>query len=495
MVSLNGEDDMTDIADRPTTTTPGAREEVDRSNGTRPVPHPDGERLEELARRHLWMHFSRMGHFQHAEVPTIVRGDGCHVWDQHGRQYLDGLSGLFVSQIGYGRRELADIAAQQAETLHYFPVWSYAHPPAIELAARLAELAPGELNRVFFTVSGSEAVESALKLARQYHRVMGEPGRYKVISRATAYHGVSLGALAITGVPALRTPFEPMPGGFPKVPNTNQYRPAFPGLEGEALTDALVASLEQAILTEGPETVAAVFMEPMQNAGGCLTPPTSSYFPKVREVCDRHGVLLVSDEVICAFGRLGTMFGCERYGYEPDIITVAKGLTSGYSPLGAAICSDRLIEPFLSDERAAFAHGITFGGHPVSCAVGLANLDVMARESVVANVAAHEGYFGELLAGLRDLRIVGDTRGDGYFRAIELVKDAETKERFSRDEVERLLRGTIAPRMYELGLIARVDDRGDPVIQFAPPLIAGRAELEQIAETMRTVLTEASASV
>jgi adenosylmethionine-8-amino-7-oxononanoate aminotransferase len=486
---------MTDIADRPDTLPTTATEEVTGPDVVAGSASEHDERLQALARRHLWMHFSRMGHLQHAEVPTIVRGQGCHVWDDQGRRYLDGLSGLFVSQVGYGRRELAEVAATQAETLHYFPVWSYAHPPAIELAARLAELAPGELNRVFFTTSGSEAVETALKLARQYHRVMGEPGRYKVISRATAYHGVSLGALAITGVPALRAPFEPMPGGFPKVPNTNQYRPAIPGLEGDALTDALVATLEQTILAEGPQTVAAVFMEPMQNAGGCLTPPSASYFPKVREICDRYGVLLVSDEVICGFGRLGTMFGCERYGYEPDIITVAKGLTSGYAPLGAAICSDRLIEPFLEDERLAFAHGITFGGHPVSCAVGLANLDVMERESVVANVAANGPYFGELLAGLHDLRLVGDTRGDGYFRAIELVKDAQTKERFSRDEVERLLRGTIAPRMYELGLIARVDDRGDPVIQFAPPLIAGRAELERIAEVMRTVLSEASATI
>jgi adenosylmethionine-8-amino-7-oxononanoate aminotransferase len=304
-----------------------------------------------------------------------------------------------------------------------------------------------------------------------------------------------MGALAITGVPALREPFEPMPAGFFKVPNTNQYRPAFEGLAGEALTDALVATLEQTIRTEGPETVAAVFMEPMQNSGGCLTPPTPSYFRKVREICDRYGVLLVSDEVICAFGRLGTMFGCERYDYQPDIVTTAKGLTSGYSPLGAVICSERLIAPFLEDERLAFAHGITFGGHPVSCAVALANLDVIETEDLLGNVSVNGPYFGELLAGLRDLPIVGDTRGDGYFWAIELVKDAATRERFDRDEIERLLRGTIAPRMYELGLIARVDDRGDPVIQFAPPLIAGRAELEQIVDIVRVVLEEASASM
>lgn len=447
-------------------------------------------RLQELARRHLWMHFTRMGRAQQAETPVIVAGDGCYVTDSAGRRYLDGLSGLFVSQVGYGRRELAEVAATQAEAMHYFPIWSHAHPPAVELAARLAALAPGDLDRVFFTVSGSESVESALKLARQYFRAIGQPGRYKVISRVGSYHGTTMGALAITGLPQFREPFEPMPTGFFKVPNTNAFRPAFPGLSGEDLTDALVASLDQVIRTEGPETVAAVFMEPLQNAGGCLPPPTDSYWPKVREVCDRYGVLLVSDEVICGYGRLGTMFGCERYGYQPDMITTAKGLTSGYSPLGAVLCSERLMEPFLADERASFAHGITFAGHPVSCAVALANLDVFEREDVVGNVDRNRHVFRSLLEDLRDLPIVGDVRGEGYFFAVELVKDNTTNARFDRDEVEPLLRGKVGPRMLELGLIARADDRGDPVLQFAPPLVAGTDELEELVGIVRKVLTE-----
>ena len=458
------------------------------------IDEAEHDRLQQLARRHLWMHFTRMGRAQSVETPVIVSGRGCHVTDTRGRRYLDGLSGLFVTQVGYGRRELAEVAARQAEDLHYFPIWSHAHPPAVELAARLARLAPGDLDRVFFTVSGSESVESALKLARQYFRSVGQPGRYKVISRAGSYHGTTLGALAITGLPQFRTPFEPMPAGFAKVPNTNAFRPAFPGLTGEDLTDALIAALDGAIRAEGAETVAAVFMEPLQNAGGCLGPPSASYWPRVREVCDRHGVLLVSDEVICAYGRLGTMFGCERYGYQPDMITTAKGLTSGYSPLGAVLCSERLVEPFLADDRAAIAHGITFAGHPVSCAVALANLDVFDREDVLGNVDRHRHTFRELLEGLRDLPVVGDVRGEGYFWAVELLKDAGTGQRFDRDEVEPLLRGTIGPRMLELGLIARADDRGDPVLQFAPPLVAGPAELEELVGIVRKVLTEVTAT-
>ena len=332
----------------------------------------DTERLNELAKRHLWMHFTRHASYATHEVPIMVRGEGCYVWDAHGNRYLDGLSGLFVVQAGHGRRDLAEAAAAQAETLEFFPVWSYAHPPAIELAAKLAELAPGDLNRVFFTTGGSEAVESAWKLAHQYFRAIGQPERTKVISRETAYHGVTLGALAITGVPALRDPFAPLISDLAShVPNTNRFRHEFEHDEQAFMLWATDA-IEQRILAEGPETVAAVFLEPVQNAGGCFTPP-AGYFQRVREICDRYGVLLVSDEVICAYGRLGEMFGAQRFGYQPDMITSAKGLTSGYSPLGALIASDRLIEPFLQP-KAAFTHGLTFGGHPVSCEIGRAHV-------------------------------------------------------------------------------------------------------------------------
>lgn len=446
--------------------------------------------LSELARRHLWMHFSRLGSYgDDTPVPIIARGEGCHVWDATGHRLLDGLSGLFTVQVGHGRADLAEAARAQAETLEYFPLWTYAHPPAIELAARLAELAPGDLNRVFFTTGGSEAVESAWKLARQYFRAMGQGHRHKVVARKTAYHGTTLGALAVTGIPALRTPFEPLTPGAVHVTNTNRRRHPLGGDE-KAFMLAVTDEIEERILFEGPETVAAVFLEPVQNAGGCLVPP-EGYFPRVREICDKYGVLLVSDEVICAFGRLGTMFGCERYDYLPDIITCAKGLTSGYSPLGAVICRDFLAEPFL-EHKASFAHGITFGGHPVSCAVALANLDVFDRERVLDNVCEHEAGFRARLETLRDLPIVGDVRGAGYFQALELVPDQGTEARFSAEEREELLRGFLLPRFFAEGLIARADDRGDPVVQLAPPLIAGPEEFDVIESTLRRVLTEAS---
>ncbi len=444
--------------------------------------------LQAKAKRHLWMHFTRLGAYEARDVPVVARGDGCYVFDEHGKRYLDALAGLFTVQLGHGRGDLADAAREQAARLAYFPIWNFGHPSAIRLAARVAELAPGDLNRVFFTSSGSEAVESAWKLARQYFGAIGQGQRYKVIARRGAYHGTTLGALAITGIPSIRSPFEPLPTGGAHVANTNRYR--HPLADDEAAFSAAVAgAIDDAILLEGPETVAAVYLEPVQNAGGCLAPPTG-YFQRVREICDRHGVLLVSDEVICAFGRLGHMFGCERYDYLPDMVTTAKGLTSGYSPLGAVIARDFLAEPFLSD-RESFLHGTTFGGHPVSCAVGLANLELFDAEGILDHVLAHEGELRARLESLRDIPLVGDVRGAGYFHAIELVKDAATAERFSPDESDDLLRGFLAPRLYETGLICRVDDRVDPVLQFSPPLIAGPAEFEFIETTLRTVLTEA----
>jgi adenosylmethionine-8-amino-7-oxononanoate aminotransferase len=392
-------------------------------------------------------------------------------------------------QVGHGRPELARAAQRQAETLDYFPLWSYAHPPGIELAARLASLAPSDCNRVFFTTGGSDAVESAWKLVRQYFRVTGQAQRHKVIARRVAYHGTSLGALAVTGVSTLRAPFEPLTPGGVHVANTNRYRHPLAHDE-KAFMLEVTDAIEDAIVFEGPDTVAAVYLEPVQNAGGCLVPP-DGYFARVRELCDRYGVLLVSDEVICAFGRLGTMFGCDRYDYVPDIVTCAKGLTSGYSPLGAMICRDFLAEPFL-ERGASFLHGITFGGHPVSCAVGLANLDLFDELDVLANVERHEPGFVERLRGLLDVPIVGDVRGAGFFHAIELVRDRETQERFTTEQVQEMLRGFVAPRLYEAGLVARTDDRGDPVVQLAPPLVAGDTELDVIESKLRDVLTEAS---
>ncbi len=446
--------------------------------------------LEARARRHLWLHFTRMSSYQGNDVPVIVRGSGQYVYDTRGKRYLDGLSGLFVSQIGHGRTEVAEAGARQAAELAYFPLWSYAHPRAIELAERLAALAPGDLNRVFFTTSGSEAVESAWKMAKQYFKTIGQPGRYKVLSRDIAYHGTSMGALAITGLPDIKTPFEPLPPGGVRVPNTNFYRaPGFVAEDVTAFGRWAADEIERAILREGPESVAAVYLEPVQNSGGCFPPPPG-YFPRVREICDRYGILLVSDEVICAFGRLGYYFGSQRYGYQPDVITFAKGVTSGYAPLGGMLVSDRLMEPF-SDGPATFLHGVTFAGHPVSAAVALANLDVFEKEDLLGNVRANEDAFRSTLKKLGDLPIVGDVRGDGYFYGIEMVKEKTTRETFTDEESERLLRGFLSHALYDAGLICRTDDRGDPVIQLAPPLTCTQEHFDEMEQILRSVLTEA----
>jgi adenosylmethionine-8-amino-7-oxononanoate aminotransferase len=440
--------------------------------------------LQELGRRHLWMHFTRMSAYKDQEIPIITRGEGCYVYDEHGNRYLDGLSALFCVNIGHGRADLVQAGADQAKELGFFTNWSYAHPPAIELAAKVASLAPGDLNRVFFTSGGSEAVESALKLSRQYHKVTGNPNKTKVIAREIAYHGTSLGALSATGITSLRQPFEPLTPGGCHVPNTNTFRLPH-GLSPSQLADTVAERIE----FEGPDTVAAVIMEPVQNAGGCFVPP-DGYWKRVREICDEYNVLLISDEVICAWGRLGEWFGAQRYDYLPDMITTAKGLTSAYAPMGALIVSDRVAEPFMEGNQS-FTHGFTFAGHPVCSAIALANLDAMEREGVLENVRRNEGAFREMLDGLRDIPIVGDVRGTGYFYAIELVKDQDTDEQWSDEESEVLLRGFLSGELFRRGLICRADDRGDPVVQLSPPLIAGPKQFEEIEAVLRPVLTEA----
>ncbi|MDQ3572234.1 MAG: aspartate aminotransferase family protein [Actinomycetota bacterium] len=457
---------------------------METTTATATVPRT-GADLQELARRHLWMHFTRMGGYDAEHpIPIITRADGAHVFDEHGNRYLDGLSGLFCCNAGHGRAEIGEAMERQVRELDFVTNWSYAHPRAIELATRIAGLAPGDLNRVFFTSGGGEAVESALKLARNFHRIQGKGQKHKVIAREVAYHGTTMGCLMATGLTGLRTPFEPFAPGGCHVPNTNSYHwpdDRDPLWAAEQIADR--------IEFEDPVTVAAVILEPLQNAGGCI-PPQEGYFQRVREICDSNDVLLISDEVICAWGRLGHWFGSERYGYQPDIITTAKALTSAYAPMGAMIASDRLFEPF-SHGAESFAHGFTFAGHPVAAAAAMVNLDIFEREDLCGHVLRKQGEFRGMLEGLREIPIVGDVRGDGFFHAIELVKDQETKEGFTDEEGEWLLRGFLSGELYKRGLICRADDRGDPVIQLAPPLICDTPEFEEIEAVLRPVLTEA----
>jgi adenosylmethionine-8-amino-7-oxononanoate aminotransferase len=469
--------------------------------------------LQRAAKEHLWMHFTRMGGFGTADVPIIVRGDGCHLEDANGRRYIDALAGLFSVNIGYSfGEEIGQAALEQMRELPFYTNWSYAHPRAIELAAEVASLAPGDLNRVFFCSGGSEAVESAWKLARQFYAARGEttaraataepetrhdehkaamsapPRRYKAIARHIAYHGTTMGALSINGIPALRAPFEPLVSEVRHVSNTNRYHRPPEETEAE-FTGFLLAELEQAIVSMGPETVCLVHMEPVQNAGGCFTPP-EGYWRGVREICDRYDVLLSADEVITGFGRLGYWFGSERYDIRPDIVTSAKGLSSSYAALGAVVATDRVMEPFMG-ETSMFSHGITFGGHPVMCAIALKNIEIMKRERILEHVRENEDAFHATLSQLLDLPIVGDLRGTGFFWAIELVKDKETRETFSDEECEKLLRGYLSTALWDAGMICRADDRGDPVIQISPPLVAGQTEFDEIVGILGEVLSGA----
>jgi adenosylmethionine-8-amino-7-oxononanoate aminotransferase len=466
------------------------------------------DELRRLANDHLWLHFTKMGG---GEAPIIVRGDGCYLEDVHGKRYLDALAGLFSVNLGYGfGEEIGQAALEQMRELPFYTNWTYAHPRAIELAAEVAALAPGDLNRVFFCSGGSEAVESAWKLARQYFAVREgatqrpgvEPGemvgrqvggpapghKYKAIARNIAYHGTTFGALSINGVEALRTPFEPLVPEVRHVSNTNRYhRP--PEETEEEFTAFLLDELERTIQEMDPETVCLIHMEPIQNAGGSFIAP-AGYWKGVRELCDRYDILLSADEVITGFGRVGHWFASERYDIRPDIVTCAKGLSSSYAAIGAVVATDRVMEPFLS-RSSMYTHGITFGGHPVMSAIALKNIEIMKRERILEHVLGNEDAFRSTLGQLLDLPIVGDLRGTGYFYALELVKDKETRATFSDEECETLLRGFLSPRLFERGLICRADDRGDPVVQISPPLVANQAEFDEMTGILGDVLAEA----
>ena len=424
----------------------------------------------------LMLHFTPYGE-DWSKLPVIVSGEGSYVTDDRGRSYIDGLAGLFTTQVGHGRAELAEVAAKQMKELGFFPNWSFQHPRSLELAAKIAALAPGDLNSSFFVSSGSEAVETVIKLARQYHKANGEPGRYKIISRDVAYHGTTMGALSVTGLPGFKAPFEPLPGGFYHVKNTQQ--------DPEGAADAI----EQMIEAEGSDQIAAVILEPVQNAGGCLVPPPA-YWKKVREICDRHGVLLVSDAVICAFGRLGEWFGIERFDVVPDMTSFAKGVTSGYLPMGGVVVNDKIAHT-LKNNAPMFMHGSTFGGHPVSSAVALENIKIMEREKLLQNVHDLEGHFGDELGRMAEAHpIVKEIRGMGFFWAVEINPERADGTPLTGDEYQKYFKGVVSRKLLEGGLICRFDDKDEPVIQFSPALVSDRGVISRIAEITDEALTE-----
>ncbi|HEX2149973.1 MAG TPA: aspartate aminotransferase family protein [Actinomycetota bacterium] len=460
---------------------------VEAANTPTDEPPVDGRpSIERSARRHLWQHFNKP---LADDTPTPVimeRGEGCYLWDTSGKRYLDGMAGLYAVQAGHGRAELAEAAAGQARKLGFYPIWTSLHPPAAQLAERIAGLAPGALNLVFFTTGGGEAVESAWKLAHQYFSITGQPQRTKVIARDMGYHGTTLGALAVSGLDSLKEPFSPLLSDLTShAAATNRTQCRF--CAGQAACSLACADdIEQKILAEGPETVAAVFLEPVQVRGGCLT-PADGYFARVSEICDRYGVLLVSEEAICAFGRLGDWFGCARLGYQPDMITFAMGATSGYAPLGGVIVSDRIGEAFRHGEMP-FSHGLTFAGHPVACAVALANIDLLEREGLNDRVRSMEPEFRGRLETLLEHPLVTEVRGMGYFYALALGRESGP---LSSEEQEWLGQSFFNRRLPELGLICRVDELGGPALGLSPPLIAGPPEFERIVAVLRQGLDEA----
>ncbi|HSC02559.1 MAG TPA: aminotransferase class III-fold pyridoxal phosphate-dependent enzyme [Solirubrobacteraceae bacterium] len=453
--------------------------------------------LEEVAHEHLLMHFTRNGAFGPGRQPVLVleRGEGPYVFDTHGNRYFDALSALFCSQLGYSYgEELAAAAAAQMAKLPFSTVWSMSHPAAVELSGRLAELAPPGLGHVFYTGGGAESVESAWKIARLYHNATGGEQRTKAIARRVAYHGATLGALALTGVDGYKAPFGRPAIDVRHVSPTNRFRLAEDERFGEAVHDdaafsrLLLDEIEAVVLEEGPETISMFIAEPVQNAGGCFVPPTG-YWQGLRELADRYGFLVVADEVITAFGRLGEWFGSTRVGAAPDLITTAKGITSAYAPMGAVFAHDRVVAPLYDDPKRSLLHGITFAGHPLCAAISLKNLEIFERDRVFENVKSLEGHLHDRLSELLSLPIAGDVRGAGFFWAVELV--GEDGRRFDAEEREKLLRGFMFGRLMKAGMIARPDDRGDAVVQVAPPLISSAEQLDEMVDALAEVLAEA----
>jgi adenosylmethionine-8-amino-7-oxononanoate aminotransferase len=424
----------------------------------------------------LMLHFTPYAE-DWSKLPVIVSGEGSYVTDDKGNTYIDGLAGLYTTQVGHGRTELADAAHKQMKELGFFPNWSFQHPRSLELAVKISEIAPGDLNSTFFVSSGSEAVETAMKLARQYHEANGEPDRRKFVSRNVAYHGTTMGALSLTGIPAFKAPFGPLSDGFMHIANTRQ--------DPEGAADAI----EEAIRFAGPETVAAVFLEPVQNGGGCLVPPPD-YWRRAREICDKHGVLLVSDAVICAFGRLGEWFGIERFGVVPDMTSFAKGVTSGYLPMGGVVVNDE-IAGTLKANAPMFLHGSTFGGHPVSSAVALENIAIMEREDLLGNVRELEGHFGDELRRMASEHpIVKEVRGMGFFWGVEIKAEWPDGTPVSGRDYRERFKGLLARKLLEGGLICRFEDKEDPVIEFSPVFVSDKEVLGRIAEITGGALTE-----
>jgi len=442
--------------------------------------------LQQTFTENVWLHFFQMGHSSSTSArPTIlVRGEGSRVWDQDGNAYIDALAGLFCVNVGYGRREIVEAVAAQMLDISFVSPFSFPNLPQIKLAGELAKISPmGPQTRSFFVTGGSEAVETALKLAKSYQRKRGFGDRHKTISRRAAYHGTTMGALSVNGLTGVRNGFGPLVPGARHVPLPHRYRCDYCALAAQC-GGTCADEIERLIEFEGPETIAAIIMEPVQNSGGAIVSPPG-YLQRVRQLCDHYGILMISDEVICGFGRVGDWFGSSALGVVPDIMTCAKGITSGYAPLGAVMVRKEIADAFIGDEGDKFMHGITFGGHPASCAAALANIAIIEREQLNERARTTGDYMiRELRAAVGEHPNVGDIRGMGMFMALELVYDQRTKQPLE----EPNLMGWLSDQFKRRGLICRADDRLDPVIQLAPPLNIPQEDAEQVVAIVADVI-------
>ncbi|MEE9198215.1 MAG: aspartate aminotransferase family protein [Dehalococcoidia bacterium] len=438
-----------------------------------------GQSLEELKRNgldHLWFQMQQYNDVAGPDgLDIIVNGEGIYLENAEGERFIDGISGLWVVNAGHGRKEIADAVYDQIQRVNYANTFKYGNIPAIKLATKLAQITPGDLSKTFFCSGGAEAVETAIKVARQYHVNNGDRGRFKVIARRLSYHGATLGALSIAGSPILRPwLFEPLAPIGVHVDPIYCYRCPW-SLEYPSCGIQCAMEVEKAIQFENPETVSAVIAEPVSISAGNVV-PVPEYYPMLREICDKYGVLMIADEVITGFGRTGKMFACEHFGVVPDIMTTAKGLSSGYQPLAATIVRGQVAERFTGGDEEAFTHGITFGSHPVACAAGVANLEIFERENLAENSAKMGAYLLSQLNSLADEHpVVGDVRGLGLLCGVELVKDRQTKERFPK---EARVGPRLVHKLEELGMLTRAAD----VLFLAPPLVIKKEEVDKMVD-------------
>ena len=445
--------------------------------------------LQESALEHLWVYLREPSDLAEKGDPAIfVSGEGVHVTDANGKTSIDGMSGLWLKNVGYGRKEIADAAYEQMLGLTYMPLGTTTEP-TIRLAEKISQIAPGDMTRSFFTSGGSESVETAIKLCRAYFKRVGEPTRTKFISRRGSYHGATMGALALGGSHLYpKLDYEPLMPGVFHVPQPLPYRCEYGGQTPEECAELCVNAVEEMIKFQDPETIAAVFAEPISSPLGCVV-PGDNYWPRLREICDKYGVLLVADEVITGFGRTGKMFATEHWGVVPDMMTVAKGITSGYIPMGGCITRGEISDAFVGSVKSSFKHVITFGGHPVAAAAALKNIEIMENVGMVTN-AAEQGTY--LLDGLKEMKekyhIIGDVRGLGLFCGMEIVADRETKEYFPS---EADVAGRITSGFAENGLLLRGGDR----MNVAPPLCITRGEVDDLINIMDKVFDQVNKDI